>query len=370
MDFEDTKALGLIVEHAPNLIYVYDQVQHQNVYSNRSIGEMLGYSSMEITQMGADLMPKLIHPDDLPRVFAHFSEVRKLADDEVAGLEYRVKHRSGHWVWLLSQDKVFRRNDDGKVTHHIGAAADITAQKTAEAGTLAAQAKESVTNEELKEFAYAISHDMKAPANTIKLILSELGTELGALQDSSEFHLLAMANTTVDRMQQLVEEVLNYTQIVGHKVNFEKVDLNALFDELTILLKADIQSREASVIVDSLPSVSGSETQLMILFQNLVSNAIKFSRPDVTPVVQVTAKPGKRPETLVVSVTDNGQGIPEDRFNQVFKLFKKLGSDSLSEGTGLGLATCRRIALNHGSLVFLTSVVGEGSTFSVELEAA
>lgn len=370
MDVEDTKDLGLIVEHAPNLIYVYDQVLHQNVYANRSIAETLGYSSVDIARMGTTLMREIIHPEDLPKVFAHFSDIRGLADGEVVALEYRVKHRDGRWLWMLSQDRVFRRDEAQKVTHHIGAAADITAQKVAEAKALAAQAKESVTNEELKDFAYAISHDMKAPANTIKLILSELETELGCSQDSAQGHLLELAQTATNRMHQLVEDVLHYTQIVGQKVSFDRVDLNVLFCSVTELLEADIKSHAATVSVDPMPCVKGSEAQLVILFQNLLHNALKFSRAGVAPAVKIAATPGKRASSLIVSVTDNGIGIPDERFDQIFKLFKKLGPDSLSDGTGLGLATCRRIALNHASSVALTSVVDEGSTFSVELEAA
>ena len=119
-----------------------------------------------------------------------------------------------------------------------------------------------------------------------------------------------------------------------------------------------------------MPEVLGSEMQLKLLFQNLVQNALKYSRSGIASDVKITAKPGSTPEKCVISVSDNGIGIPEDRFSQIFKLFKKLGSGQLSEGSGLGLAMCRRVAINHGTWVYLTSVVGEGSTFSVELEAA
>lgn len=370
MDTGDSENLGHIVEHAPNLIYVYDQVQHKNAYTNRCIGQKLGYSQDDIKQMGADLMPTLIHPDDLPKVFTHFSAIRELEDDEVATLEYRLRHNDGHWVWLLSHDTVYARDASHKVTHHIGAASDITAQKIAEAEAMAAQLKETVTNEELKEFAYAISHDMKAPSNTLKLILTELEEELSCGADSSEGHLLSLANTTIDRMQQLVEDVLQYTQFIGQDQVFETIDLDSLLHEITILLKSDIQKKDAKISIEPMPCVKGSESQLMILFQNLISNALKFVQPDETPLVQIDAKQGKKPGSFVISVSDNGVGIPEERFEQIFKLFKKLSSHPDYDGTGLGLAACRRIALNHNSLISLRSVVGEGSTFSLELEAA
>jgi light-regulated signal transduction histidine kinase (bacteriophytochrome) len=370
VDIGDADNLGHIVEHAPDLIYVYDQVQHKNAYTNRCIGQKLGYSNEDIKAMGADLMPMLIHPDDLPSVFSHFAAIRELEDGEAATLEYRLRHNEGHWVWLLSHDTVYARDAANKVTHHIGAASDISAQKLAESEALAAQLKETATNEELKEFAYAISHDMKAPSNTMKLILTELQEELCCAPDSPEGHLLSLANTTIDRMQRLVEDVLHYTQVIGQELRLEKIDLEAILRELTILLKADIHAKGAEISIGPLPCVKGSETQLMILFQNLISNALKFSRPGIAPKVHINAKQGNLPNTFVISVSDNGVGIPEERFDQIFKLFKKLGSHPDFDGTGLGLAACRRIALNHNSLISVDSVVGEGSTFYLELEAA
>ena len=370
MDIGHADNLGHIVEHAPDLIYVYDQVEHKNAYMNRCIGQKLGYSHDDIQAMGADIMPILIHPDDLPSVFSHFEAIRKLEDGETARLEYRLRHNEGHWVWLLSHDTVYARDAENKVTHHIGAASDISAQKRAESDALAAQIKETATNEELKEFAYAISHDMKAPSNTMKLILTELQEEMSCAPDSPEGHLLSLANTTIDRMQRLVEDVLHYTQVIGQDPRLEKIDLELLLHELTIILKADILDKGAQITIGSMPCVRGCETQLMILFQNLISNALKFSRPGTAPVVHITATPRKTPDTFLISVTDNGVGIPEERFDQIFKLFKKLSTGPDYDGTGLGLAACRRIALNHNALISVDSVVGEGSTFSLELEAA
>ncbi|CAN0584153.1 unnamed protein product, partial [Ectocarpus sp. 12 AP-2014] len=317
VDQGDIKDVGRIVEYAPTLIYVYDQVEHKNEYTNRCIGEKLGYSSEAIKKMGADLMPNLIHPDDLPLVFTHFANIRRLKDGEIASLEYRLRHNDGHWVWLLSHDTVYGRDASNKVTHHIGAASDITGQKKAEAEALAAQLKETVTNEELKEFAYAISHDMKAPSNTMKLILSELEEELSCAQDSPEGSLLELANTTIDRMQRLIVDVLHYTKVIGQEIKHENVDLNVLVGELKALLRADIQSLDAEILIDPLPCVKGSKAQLMILFQNLFSNALKFSRPNVEPMIHVVAKKGKTPSSVVISIEDNGVGIPEERFDQI-----------------------------------------------------
>lgn len=368
MDIADSDDVRKIVEYAPNLIYVYDQVRNKNTYLNRCIGEKLGYSVRDVQQMGKDVMPSLIHPDDLQSVFSHFSKICQLKDGEIAALEYRVRHNKGHWVWFLSHDTVYRRDASGKVTHHIGAASDISAQKKLEADALEAQAKEAVTNQELREFAYAVSHDMKAPANTMKLILAELEEEVSCAQGSAPEELFGLAQITVDRMLQLIEDVLHYTTVVGQNSRFQKVDLNSVIREITQVLNTDIKNRHAKVTVDALPEVKGSETQLRMMFQNIVLNALTFSHPGVTPHVEVFAREGKAPGKAIISVRDNGIGIAEERFDQVFKMFKKLESSRNRDGSGLGLAICRRIALNHRSSISVDSEVGKGSIFSIELD--
>ncbi|MEP1698971.1 MAG: ATP-binding protein, partial [Paracoccaceae bacterium] len=114
----------------------------------------------------------------------------------------------------------------------------------------------------------------------------------------------------------------------------------------------------------------GSETQLMIFFQNLVLNALTFVRPGVDPCVHVAVEDSKKENSVVISVHDNGIGIAEDHFDQIFQMFKKLKADPHDESSGLGLAICRRIALSHQTSISMTSQVGEGSTFSIELDLA
>ncbi len=123
-----TKVLGIV----PGIIYVFNQKTQSNEYSNRSIGDLLGFSAAEIREMGEALMPTLCHPDDLPVIGAHFAALQTLQDGQVETVEYRMRNKQGHWVWLLSYDTIFSRDTDGSVLCHIGVATDITSQKTAE----------------------------------------------------------------------------------------------------------------------------------------------------------------------------------------------------------------------------------------------
>ena len=151
------KVTGIV----PGIIYVFNQQTQSNEYTNRSLGAALGYSSDEIQVLGAEFMPRLCHPEDLPKMFAYFEGLRQMKDGEVSQLEYRIKHKKGGWVWLLSHDTIFERDEAGAVLRHIGVAADITAQKEAEERALAEKRAADAANEELRSFAYSVCHDLK-----------------------------------------------------------------------------------------------------------------------------------------------------------------------------------------------------------------
>ncbi len=126
---ENAEYLLRINQTAPALVYVFNQDVGQNEFTNNKIGSLLGYSEAEVLQMGVDLMTDKLHPADASNVYDHMESLRDLKDGEVRSITYRMRHRDGHWVWLLSQDSVFQRDSEGKVTHHIGTALDITALK-------------------------------------------------------------------------------------------------------------------------------------------------------------------------------------------------------------------------------------------------
>ncbi|MEX3016379.1 hybrid sensor histidine kinase/response regulator [Gymnodinialimonas hymeniacidonis] len=129
--------LAKITNVVPGIVYVFNQKTQSNEYTNSTLAEILGYSSPELVEMGDALFPTLCHPDDLPRIGEYFASLQQLKDGETASIEYRMRHKSDYWVWLLSYDTVFDRDEDGSVARHIGVATDITAQKSSEAAAAA-----------------------------------------------------------------------------------------------------------------------------------------------------------------------------------------------------------------------------------------
>lgn len=359
--------LRKVTDVVPNVIYIFNQQTQSNEYTNRSMGGTLGYSFEEVQEMGAEMMPILCHPADLPKVGAHFATILELSDGEVAQVEYRLKNKAGDWVWLQSHDTVFDRDDDGSVLRHIGVASDITPQKNAEQLARKEHLKATATNDELRTFSYSVSHDLKSPSNTLCLILNELIECHGDTFDDDARDLVNMALATAGRMGTMVDDVLNYTRVINQDLSTLEVDLNTVVADVLANLGAAISETEAHITVDPMPIVVGDKTQLRILVQNFVENAIKFHRPDQVPSVHISASETPDQNRLILSISDDGIGIPPEKHEQVFQIFKRLNTALEYTGTGLGLAICRRIAANHGTTICLTSNPGQGATFSLEL---
>lgn len=362
--------LKKVTDVVPNIIYVHNQETQSNEYSNHSMATSLGYSSKEVREFGPNILSLLCHPDDIGRIGSHLEKLRKLDDGKVLSIEYRTRHKLGYWVWMLSHDTVFDRDEDGNVIRHIGVASDITAQKVAKERAVAAQLRAEATNDELRAFSYSMSHDLKSPSNTLHLLLTELLDTHGATLDPDAGNLVDMALATVDRMGQLIDGVQHYTHVVGQDIAVGPFDLNEILAEVVFDLKASIRSKDAVIEIADLPTVLGDRTQIRIFFRNLIENALKFHPVAARPHVWVNASEEEDSNDISITVQDNGIGIEPGKHEQVFTIFKRLNSETDFSGTGLGLAICRRIAVNHGSIITLVSNPGEGAAFSIRLPRA
>jgi signal transduction histidine kinase len=290
-----------------------------------------------------------------------------MADGEVSQIEYRVRHKFGGWVWLLSYDTVFERDDAGTVLRHIGVATDITAQKAAEERALAEKRAADAANEELRTFAYSVSHDLKSPSNTLDLILGEIQSVHGAALPDDAAELLELGQQTVHRMQALIEDVLSYTRVVGESITLEPLVLSDVVAAVIEDNRGLIAETGAEIDLGPLPLIAGHATQIRVLFQNLIGNAVKYRAPGACPRVSVsdTTRPGE--SRVSVTVKDDGIGIPVDKQDRIFSMFQRLHRQEEYTGTGLGLAICKRIATAHGGEISVVSSPGAGAAFTVTL---
>lgn len=227
------------------------------------------------------------------------------------------------------------------------------------------------TSEELikeqQEFASVLSHDMKSPTNTLKLLHGEIANALNPDIDEEVANLLRLCEGTTDRMSSLVEEVLEYMRTTGTVKAFEKVDLNDLIKEVLADHRDLLQQTSATVNVRQLPIVNGNPVQLRVLLQNLVSNGIKFVAPGTKPELTLQATTGAEPHRVVISIRDNGIGIAEDHQVKIFKMFQRLHLQEKYPGSGIGLSLCQRIVKNHKGSIEVKSSPGEGAEFLIKL---
>ena len=224
-----------------------------------------------------------------------------------------------------------------------------------------------IANNELQAFAYATSHDLKAPTNTLMMTLEALGEDLDGKLTAEGSHLIGLAMRTVRGMRDLIDDILAYTNAIGGTPEREVVDLNKVAAAVLEGLSADIKVNEAEIKFASLPSLRASPGQMHQLVQNLIGNAVKFRSPDKSPEVDVGSVDAP-PGYVGFKIRDNGIGIAPEQHEKVFQLFGRLNRRSAYAGTGLGLALCQRIAINHGGRIDLQSVPGEGTCFTVLLE--
>ncbi len=225
--------------------------------------------------------------------------------------------------------------------------------------------KLEASNEELAQFAFVASHDLQEPLRTLNNYAGLLSKELGSTEQSQIVQdSLRFINSASDRMRKLVVGLLSYSSI-GQQPSLSVVDCNVLVDEVLAGLKDAIDKKQAKITVGELPTVNGYETELHTLFQNLISNALKFSRPDVVTEIEVVGEvgSGQFANRWHFQVRDNGLGIPPEAVNQVFKIFKRLHTREAIEGSGIGLANCRKIAALHGGQIWVESQPGEGCVF-------
>lgn len=236
-------------------------------------------------------------------------------------------------------------------------------------------AKAHDANAELANFASIASHDMREPLRMITSYLRLLQERSPEALDDRARRYINYACEGADRMRHLIEDLLSYARLDKSSKPFEPLALEDILGHAIDNLRTSIQDHQAEVTVaiDQAPIVMGDRVRLTRLFQNLLANAIKFTRPGESPLVRVSFKNGddsQLPGKWIVSIEDKGIGIDPDHHEMLFNLFQRLNTRDEFEGSGIGLAVCKKIAEQHGGRIWFESEQGKGSTFHVALHQA
>lgn len=282
-------------------------------------------------------------------------------------LEFRARgERRARWFHLRAQR--FDKRADGKEAI-IGLVIDIDERKQAELKLLSTIEQLQRSNQDLEEFVYVASHDLKEPLRKLStftdLVQRKLKTDDGVIAD----YLHRIRNAAM-RMERFIEDLLAYSQLTGN-AQFKDVDLEQVLNEVRLDLESAIFESRATIESDSLPVIRGNAVQMEQLFVNLIGNSIKYARPGIAPLIRIGCerKPArdKTSEMWEITFQDNGIGFDNAYAEQVFSVFRRLHDKDTYQGTGIGLAICRKVAHRHGGEIFASGEPDQGACFTLQL---
>jgi PAS domain S-box-containing protein len=360
-----------VIEASPGIVFIYDLTQGKESYINGRVKELTGYTPREILTE-TNMLLKHTLPDEAPAIAQFFEQLQQDKEGLVLNVDYRLRGKSGDYRWMRCYAVVSKRNEAGEPLIVLGTMYDVSREKE-----MAIELQRSI--EQLQEFAAIASHDLKEPLRKIGLFANIImTTDWDKLPEGTRINLQKISEEAL-RMQKLIEGVLSYSAI-NAQVQKQTVSLEALLQEAISNLEYTITETGAVIQSDGLPEASVVPLQVLQLFQNLLSNSLKFSRKLVPPRIQVThavvsadrsqtEKLSTADKYLQLQFTDNGIGFNPEAAEKIFGLFQRLHNRSDFEGSGLGLAICKRIVENHGGSITAASEQGKGAVFTVLLPA-
>jgi signal transduction histidine kinase len=227
----------------------------------------------------------------------------------------------------------------------------------------------TLANKELESFSYSVSHDLRAPLRAINGFASIIARRYRDNLNAEAQHYLDNIVQASERMSRLIDDLLKYSRLGRAGVRLEPIQLNRILSGIQAEMKAHLEELHGTLLVpDDIPTVKGDSTLLTQVFTNLVENAVKYRRPEVDLLVEITARVEN--DQVIIGVCDNGIGIPAEYLEKIFNIFQRLHNEDEYPGTGIGLATVKKSVELVGGKVWAESVVREGSRFFVKLISA
>lgn len=372
---EKEEFINKIALLSPNIIYVIDIEKWTNIFHNKQIWKILGYSKNEVNTDNQEGLPRIVNDQDLLTFRRHYHYMRQwVKDGEVIEKEFRLKPRDGSEVWIITREVPFKRNEKGKVQEVLGTAIDITARKIAEKELIQAKKDAEEATRIKSDFLSTMSHEIRTPMNAIigftDLLLSSGFT-------GQEHQYLNTIKYSADNLMVILNDILDFSKIEAGKFGLENFEFD-LREKLGYLMKTfEIRAHEKSIdftfhVDTEVPHiVMGDAYRLNQIMVNLIGNALKFTEEGgfVRVSVHLQKDHGDNLD-LKIDIADSGIGISEDKLNMIFESFSQAHNNNATRnfgGTGLGLSITRKITELMNGSVSAKSKPGEGTTFTVVL---
>lgn len=337
---------------------------------NAGAESLTGYKADEI--LGAHI--SCFYPEEAVEAGWPRQELESAArDGRYEGENWRVrKDGSRFWANVIV---TALRDDAGRLQGFSKITRDFTARREAEERIRHFAEQLQGSNRELEQFASVAAHDLQEPLRKIQAFGDRLKVKYGDTLDEQGRDYLDRMLRSAARMRTLIDAILAYARVTTKAQPFQPIDLNEIARDVVLDMESHIQQTGGTVEVGPLPTVEADPHQMRQLFQNLIENALKFRRPDVPPVIRLAGRllepqeplppPGEDRRRCELTVRDNGLGFEEVYLDRIFAMFQRLHGRQEYEGTGMGLAICRKIVERHGGEITARSAPGQGAKFIV-----
>lgn len=318
-----------------------------------------GFSLTEIYRGASEFLRLNLHEDDRD---AFERSLKIVATGEPFQFRYRFYHKSGRSLWLETRTvPIFDSSFNGYVALSI--TLDVTAQ-------VMTQNQLEERNRDLSEFTYMISHDLKAPLLTIAGMLEVIDADEALKQAPSLLEPLSYIRRASRRLESLVQGVIELARVSASPRSLEPIPLSDVINEVIDEHRLQVERSNSHITtVTELPVVLGNRTQLYQVISNLVGNAIKYRSEDRPLTVSIEALRGRTPRRTAIVIRDNGRGISPQHIDQIFKPFARAGEETI-EGSGIGLASVKKLVEKLGGAITVESSLGSGTIFTIELRKA
>ncbi|GGA13109.1 hypothetical protein CYANOKiyG1_26280 [Okeania sp. KiyG1] len=329
---------------------------------NHALCKMLDYSEVELIEL---TFPEITYPDDLATDLALMQELLE-AKKSNYNMEKRYISKKGNIVWIILSVSL-AKYPSGEPLYFIAQIQNITPRKQNEARQQKLITQLKISNQELEDFAYVASHDLQEPLRKIQTFGDRLKAKYGDVLDEKGLDYLRRMQSAANRMQTLIRDLLNFSRITTKAQPYLPVSLSQIVAEVIDDLENRIEQTKAQVEVGELLTIQADSIQMRQLFQNLIGNALKFQLPENRPIVKVEAVLQWKTNQVQIMVSDNGIGFEEKYLDRIFTPFQRLHGKQKYQGTGMGLAICRKIVERHNGNITARSIPNQGTTFVVTL---